>query len=62
MANIQLYKKFFKLGSVREFTQEFQKTLVTTNRSYLFYVDWKKVKRNVDTIKTELSLLDSLIN
>ena len=62
MANIQLYKKFFKLDSVREFTREFQKTLVTTNRSYLFYVDWKKVKRNVDTIKTELSLLDSLIN
>lgn len=62
MANIQLYKKFFKLDSVREITQEFQKTLVTTNRSYLFYVDWKKVKRNVDTIKTELSLLDSLIN
>src|SRR3989344_4736412 len=62
MANIQLYKKFFKLDSVREFTQEFQKTLVTTNRSFLFYVNWKKVKKNVDAIKTELSLLDSLIN
>ena len=62
MANIQLYKKFFKLGSIEEIRQEFRKTLVTTNRSYLFYVDWKKVKKNVDFIKTELSLLDSLIN
>src|SRR3989338_1987917 len=62
MANIQLYKKFFGLDSVREITKEFQKTLVTTNRSYLFYVDWKKVNANVDLIKTELSLLDSLIN
>src|SRR3989344_1384739 len=62
MANIQLYKKFFNLDSIPKITQEFQKTLVTTNRSYLFYVDWKKVKKNVDKIKTELSLLDSLIN
>src|SRR3989338_5747140 len=62
MANIKLYKKSFKLDSVPEITKEFQKTLVTTNRSYLFFVDWAKVKKNVDKIKTELSLLDSLIN
>jgi type II restriction enzyme len=62
VADIQLYKKFFKLGSVQEVAQEFRKTLVTTNRSYLFYVDWLKVKKNVENIKTELSLLDSLIN
>lgn len=62
MANLILYKKSFGLSSIKEITQEFQKTLVTTNRSYLFYVDWKKVKKNIDHIKTELSLLDSLIN
>lgn len=62
MANIRLYKKFFNLESVAEITKEFQKTLVTTNRSYLFFVDWTKVKRNIDKIKTELSILDSLIN
>src|SRR3989338_2403097 len=62
MANIKLYKKSFKLDSVPEITKEFQRTLVTTNRSYLFFVDWAKVKKNVDKIKTELSLLDSLIN
>lgn len=62
MANIQLYKKFFNFDSVSEITQEFRKTLITTNRSYLFYVDWKKVRKNIEIIKTELSLLDSLIN
>lgn len=62
MANIKLYKKSFILDSFAEITKEFQKTLVTTNRSYLFFVDWAKVKKNVDKIKTELSLLDSLIN
>lgn len=62
MANIELYKKFFGINSVQGITREFQRTLVTTNRSYLFYVDWKKVKKNINAIKTELSLLDSLIN
>lgn len=62
MANIQQYNKFFHLNSIHEITREFQNTLVTTNRSYLFYVDWNKVKKNVETIKTELSLLDSLIS
>lgn len=62
MANIELYKKFFGIGSIQGITQEFKKTLVATNRSYLFYVDWEKVKNNVGVIKTELSLLDSLIN
>lgn len=62
MANLHQYNKFFHLNSIHEITKEFQKTLVTTNRSYIFYVDWNKVKRNVETIKTELSLLDSLIN
>ncbi len=62
MANIELYKRFFNIDSIQGITQEFKKTLVATNRSYLFYVDWEKVKNNVDVIKTELSLLDSLIN
>lgn len=61
MANTQLYKEFFGVHSIQEMTKEFQRTLVTTNRSYLFYVDWKKVRKNINAIKTELSLLDSLI-
>lgn len=39
----------------------FQKTLITTNRTPDFYVDWEKVKENVDSIKIELSLWNSLI-
>ncbi len=62
MANIKLYKDFFGLDTVEEISTEFRKTLVTTNRSYLFYVDWEKVQSRVKAINTELSLLDSLIN
>lgn len=62
MADIQLYREYLNLDTPAKISEEFRKTLVTTNRSFLFYVDWKKVKRNVGTINTELSLLDSLIN
>src|SRR3989338_5647042 len=62
MVDLRLYNNFFKLNSVKEITEEFQKTLVTTNRSYIFYVDWGKVRKNIELIKTELGLLDSLIN
>jgi len=62
MANLKVYKDALNLDSLKNITQEFQKTLVKTNRSYLFFVDWKKVTRNVNLIKVELSLLDSLIN
>jgi type II restriction enzyme len=62
MSNIKQYKTFLGLGTIKEITEGFQKSLVKTNRSYLFYVNWDKVKENVDLIKTELSLLDSLIN
>ncbi len=62
MANIKLHKDFFELDTIEEISAEFRKTLVTTNRSYLFYVDWEKVQSRVKAINTELSLLDSLIN
>ena len=62
MANLQLYKKFFEINSIQGIVKEFRKTLITTNRSYLFYVDWEKVRENVGEIKAELGLIDSLIN
>lgn len=61
MSQLKLYKEFFGFNSVTDIRKGFQKSLVATNRSYSFYVDWKKVKKNIDKIKTELGLLDSLI-
>jgi len=62
MANLSLYKSFFGLDTTSEIKNEFQKSLVTTNRSFLFYVDWEKVKKNINQMDIELNLLDSLIN
>src|SRR5574337_372795 len=61
MADLKLYNKFFKANNLEAVIKEFQKTLVDTNRSYLFFVDWSKAKRNIDSIKTEIALLSSLI-
>lgn len=43
-----------------EFLDYFFKTLLPTNRTYDYYVNWEKVKSNVITYLTEISLLNSL--
>lgn len=54
--------KFDVLGfsSETEYFNFFYKTLLTTNRTYDFFVNWEKVKNNVLTYLTEISLLNSL--
>ena len=46
---------------MNELVSLFQETLVVTNRTPTFFVDWEKVKKNADSIKIELSLWNSLI-
>lgn len=43
-----------------EYLNYFFKTLLPTNRTYDYYVNWEKVKSNVITYLTEISLLNSL--
>lgn len=54
--------KFDLLGydSELEYFDYFFKTLLPTNRTYDYYVNWEKVKENVITYLTEISLLNSL--
>ena len=40
--------------------EDFLNTLIVTNRSHEFFVDWAKVRRYRDTFKDELSLLSSV--
>jgi len=44
---------------MNELVSLFQETLVVTNRTPTFFVDWEKVKKNADSIKIELSLWNS---
>ena len=58
---IDVYKRFYPLQNASELVNLFKETLITTNRTPEFFVDWKKVRENVDSIKIELSLWNSLI-
>ena len=62
MVKLETYSKYYPAKNLNELVDSFQKTLVPTNRTPEFYVDWQKVKNNLDEIKIELSLWNSLIN
>lgn len=56
--------KFVELGykTKDEYFEAFYSTLMTTNRSAEFYVNWKKVYQNVQNNLEEISLLNGLVN
>lgn len=54
--------KFELLGfdNLDDYMDYFMKTLMQTNRTYDYYVNWEKVKNNVQNYVTEISILNSL--
>lgn len=56
-----LYFEKLKVDSVRAVTDKFYDTLLDTNRGYNFFVDWDKVRRNVQKYKIEFNILNTLI-
>ena len=61
MANINAYKKYFNYNTVEKINRAFTDSLLTTNRTYEFFVNWEKVKNNVEKYKKEIALLGSII-
>lgn len=59
--DIEIYKKYLKLNTPSDIVDEFINTLIDTNRGYNFFVDWDKIKSNVEKYKIELNILNSLI-
>jgi type II restriction enzyme len=59
---LETYKKLYNVTNITDTVKLFQKTIIATNRTPEFYVDWKKVQKNLDEIKIELALWNSLIN
>jgi type II restriction enzyme len=55
------YGKRLGTGSLEETIERFHETIIDTNRSYNFFVNWEKVEQHVDKYKIEISILDSLI-
>jgi len=61
MVRLELYQKYYNVSNLKELVKLFQDSLIITNRTPEFFVDWEKVKKNADSIKIELSLWNSLI-
>ena len=53
---------YSKLGysSIDEFSNDFLNTLLESNHTYDFYVNWDKVYRNLENHLVEISILNSL--
>jgi len=62
MANIDFYKKHLNLSNVDEICSALSDTLIETNYTYEFFVNWSKVTKNRDAFKYELALMKSLKN
>ncbi|MFC1906781.1 DpnII family type II restriction endonuclease [Chloroflexota bacterium] len=62
MADINFYKNHLNLSTVDEICKGLSDTLIETNYTYDFFVNWAKVTKNRDAFKYELALLKSLKN
>ncbi len=60
MAKIQTYKSFFGFTNIEQINEAFIGSLLSTNRTYDFFVNWKKVKSNVEKYKVEIGILGTL--
>jgi len=61
LVQLELYQKHYNVSNLDELVKLFQDSLIITNRTPEFFVDWEKVKKNADGIKIEISLWNSLI-
>ncbi len=60
MAKIQSYKSFFGFNNSEQISDAFIGSLLSTNRTYDFFVNWDKVKANVEKFKVEIGILGTL--
>jgi len=62
MADISFYKKHLNISTIDEICKVISDTLIETNYTYDFFVNWTKVTKNRDVFKYEIALLKSLKN
>ncbi len=61
MASLAVYQKFYKVSNVEELVRKFQETLMVSNKSFTYFVDWEKVKANVKKYEYEINILNYLV-
>jgi len=62
MANLEFYRQQLNISSLGELCRVLSETLIETNHTYNFFVNWSKVAQNRDAFKYEVALLKSLRN
>lgn len=62
MADINFYRQHLNISTVDEICKVLSDTLIETNYTYDFFVNWSKVTNNRDAFKYEIALLKSLKN
>ena len=60
MVVLRPYQETLGIHTESELIDRFINSLAPTNRTHDFFVDWVKVNRNVEALKTEIALLGSL--
>ncbi|MDI6844918.1 MAG: type II restriction endonuclease [Candidatus Saccharicenans sp.] len=58
---VNIYEDFLKLKSLDEIKAYFFESLLKTNHSCEFFVDWRKIRNRVKKLNIELSILNALI-
>jgi len=61
MANLSIYQKFYKVDNIEELVKKFQETLMVSNKTYSYFVNWQKVKENVQKYDYEINILNYLV-
>ncbi len=56
-----VYFENLELNNFEKILDKFHDTLIDTNRGYKFFVNWGKIKKNVEEHKVEINILNSLI-
>lgn len=62
MANLEFYRQQLNISSLEDVCKTLSDTLIKTNHTYDFFVNWSKVAQNRDAFKYEVALLKSLRN
>jgi len=62
MADLEFYRRHVSLSSIEDICKALSDTLIETNHTYDFFVNWSKVAQNRDAFKYEVALLKSLRN
>jgi type II restriction enzyme len=57
----ELYLEFLDVKNIESVIEKFHDTIIDTNRSYNFFVDWDKVRNNITKYKIEFHILNSLV-